>query len=159
MDKSISQTDEAGAALHKSTQRAITVAKGRIEDRPDIVKKLKTHLINVQVSDSFIPTDGPSAGITVAVAVISKLKKQLVKPYVAMTGAIALTGRVKAVGGIKEKVIAAVNSGVKEIILPESNRKDYDEDVPKSAKDKLEKVHFVEDIDQVLGIVLSDNPT
>lgn len=157
MDKSISQTDEAGDALHKSTQRAITVAKSKIENCPEIIKRLKTHLINVQVSDSFTPTDGPSAGITVAVATHSELTHQLVKPYVAMTGAISLTGRVRSVGGVREKVIAAANAGVKEVILPESNRKDFDEEVPQSAKLKLEKTHFVENIDQVLAIVFPKN--
>jgi len=157
IDKSISQTDEAGEALYKSNQRAVDVIKSKIENIPDFIKKLKSHLVTIQVSDDFSPVDGPSAGVAVVVAIYSKLTGQVVKPYIAMTGAIALLGRVKAVGGIKEKVIAAVNAGVKEIILPESNRKDFDEDVPQSAKSKLNQAYFVEDIDQVLEIVFLED--
>lgn len=157
IDKSISQTDKAGEDLHKSNQRAVDVVKSKIENIPNIVKKLKTHLIVIQVSDDFSPVDGPSAGVAVVVAIYSKLTGQVVKPYIAMTGAIALLGEVKEVGGIKDKVIAAVNAGAKEIILPESNRKTYNEKVPQSTKSKLDQVYFVEDIDQVLEIVFPED--
>lgn len=157
VDKSISQTDEAGAALYKSNHRAVDVVKSKVENNPNIVKKLKSHLITIQVSDDFNPVDGPSAGVAVVVAIYSKLTSQLVKPYIAMTGAIALLGKVRAVGGIKEKVIAAANAGIKEIVLPEANRKDFDEDVPQSAKSKLNHIYFTEDIDQVLEIVFQED--
>ncbi len=151
MDKSISQTDESEDDQYKSVQRAITVAKNWLEIHyPQTIEKLTTHLINTQVSDTFVKIGGPSAGITVCTAVISRLTNRPLRPYLAMTGAIALTGRVRAVGGIKAKIIAATNAGVKILILPESNRKDFDEDVPKSAKDKLDEVNFVENMDQVI---------
>ncbi|MBN2643794.1 MAG: endopeptidase La, partial [Victivallales bacterium] len=98
------------------------------------------------------PKDGPSAGITMTTALISLLTSRVVKPALSMTGEITLRGKVTPVGGIKEKVIAAIRAGVKIIILPEENRKDL-EDIPENIRKQIE-FKFVERIDSVLDFVL-----
>ena len=98
------------------------------------------------------PKDGPSAGVTIVVALASLLTQRRVRSDVAMTGEISLRGRVMRVGGIKEKVLAASRSGIKQVILPEQNRKDWVE-VPAEVRKKL-KVHFVRHISEALPLVL-----
>lgn len=151
-DKSISQTDEAGESLRKQVQRAVSVAKIMFKDDREIMKKLIKNQVNTQVSDDFTPVDGPSAGITVFIALYSDLTEMEVRPKIAMTGALALTRRVKAVGGIKEKSIAAVNAQAEELILPLANKPDFEEKVPQNVKNKLKQVYFVERIEQVIEI-------
>src|SRR5438034_7248095 len=93
--------------------------------------------LHIHVPAGATPKDGPSAGLTIAVALASLLTKTRVRSDVAMTGEISLRGRVMPVGGIKEKVLAASRSGIKGVILPEPNRKDWVE-VPSEAREKLQ---------------------
>lgn len=108
--------------------------------------------VHIHVPGGAIPKDGPSAGVTMLTAVTSLLLGKLVKNNLAMTGEITLRGQVLPVGGIKEKVLAAVQAGIREIILPERCRRDL-EDVPDSAKKKT-RFHFVSRMDEVLNIAL-----
>jgi ATP-dependent Lon protease len=98
------------------------------------------------------PKDGPSAGLTIAVALASLAQKVRVRSDVAMTGEISLRGRVLRVGGIKEKVLAAARSGVKQLILPAGNKNDWQE-VPDEIRRKL-KIHFVDRIAEALPLAM-----
>ncbi|HMA84169.1 MAG TPA: S16 family serine protease, partial [Desulfosalsimonadaceae bacterium] len=102
-----------------------------------------------------IPKDGPSAGIAMATALISALTNRPVNTFVAMTGEITLRGRVLPIGGLKEKSIGAVRSGIKTIIIPEKNKNELSE-IPKSVKRKIRFVP-VSSIDEVIAIAISDD--
>ncbi|HBS58172.1 MAG TPA: endopeptidase La, partial [Firmicutes bacterium] len=109
---------------------------------------LDKHDIHIHVPEGAIPKDGPSAGITMATAVVSALTNTPVRKEVAMTGEITLRGRVLPVGGIKEKMLAAHRAGVKKIIMPIENKRDMD-DIPVNVKRSLDFV-LVEHMDEVL---------
>jgi len=108
--------------------------------------------IHIHVPAGGIPKDGPSAGITIATAIVSLLTGRLARRDVAMTGEISLTGRVLPIGGVKEKLLAARRAGVKEVLLPARNRDDLD-DIPEEAKQDLQ-LFFVEDIREALAKAL-----
>jgi len=110
----------------------------------------------VHIPAGAIPKDGPSAGITLFIALASLLKNTCIRPDVAVTGEITLRGAVLPVGGIKEKVLAAHRAGIKVVILPERNQKDL-VDIPRQAREELE-ILFVKRVDEVLPLVLSDAP-
>ena len=104
--------------------------------------------IHIHVPEGAVPKDGPSAGITMLSALASAFTGRKMKPYLAMTGEITLSGRVLPVGGIKEKVLAAHRAGIKKIILPKENKRDLDE-IPANVKRNLEFI-LVEHMDDVL---------
>lgn len=122
------------------------------QERSPIGKKIHIH-----VPEAAIPKDGPSAGLAILAALVSLLSKRKVRDDVAMTGEITLRGKVLPVGGIKEKVLAAKESGIKLIILPEENKKD-EEDLPLSVKKAIErgeiKLQYVSEMKEVIDIVL-----
>ena len=99
-----------------------------------------------------IPKDGPSAGITMATALVSALSGRKVRSDVAMTGELTLTGRVLPIGGLKEKMLGAVRAGIKEIILPKDNEADL-EDIPTEVQERL-TFHLVETLDDVIAVAL-----
>src|SRR3989442_4298834 len=105
--------------------------------------------IHVHVPAGAIPKDGPSAGVTMAVALASRLTDRAVRPGLAMTGEVSLSGRVLPVGGIKEKVLAAHRAGVRSVILPKRNEKNLIEDVPAGVRDVM-TFHLVERVDEVI---------
>ena len=103
-----------------------------------------------------IPKDGPSAGVTMAAALVSELSRRPVRGDVAMTGEITLSGKVLPIGGVKEKVLAARRVGIREVILPRQNEKNVNEDLsPELRKDMT--IHLVSSIDEVLKLALTDN--
>jgi len=104
-----------------------------------------------------VPKEGPSAGITLAIAMISALTERKVRSDFSMTGEITLRGKVLPVGGVKEKVLAARRARIKHVILPAQNEKDL-VDIPKEALADL-KIHLVKDMKQVLDLVLLETPT
>jgi ATP-dependent Lon protease len=108
--------------------------------------------IHIHVPAGATPKDGPSAGLTIVAALASLFTQRRVRSDLAMTGEISLRGRVLRVGGIKEKVLAAARSGLKQVILPEQNRNDWLE-VPVEVREKM-KAHFVNEISQLFAIAL-----
>jgi ATP-dependent Lon protease len=138
--------------MKESAQAALTYARTRaklLNIEPDIFDETDIH---IHVPSGAIPKDGPSAGITMAVAMISALTGRPVRSDLAMTGEITLRGRIMPVGGIKEKAIAALRTGIREIILPEQNRKDISE-IPKAIRKKIRFI-LVKDMDEVMKIAL-----
>lgn len=129
-------TGSLGDVMKESARIALTCVRSRAAElkiTPDAFKKRDFH---IHVPAGATPKDGPSAGITLAVALASLLGGRPVLPFLAMTGELSLRGRVLPVGGIKEKVLAAARAGVKTVILPEANRQDL-EDVPREIRDRL----------------------
>src|SRR5699024_2476987 len=112
--------------------------------------------VHVHLPEGAVPKEGPSAGITLAIAIISAFTERAVRADYAMTGEVTLRGKVLPVGGIKEKVLAARRAGVRNVVLPKVNAKDL-KDVPKEALHDL-KIYPVENMQQVMDLVLLDPP-
>ena len=145
-------TGQLGDVMKESAQAAVSYARAharKLGIEEDFYQKLDIH---IHVPAGAIPKDGPSAGITVATALISALMKRPVSRDVAMTGEITLRGRVLPIGGLKEKSLAAFRAGIKTIILPDRNEKDLDE-VPKSLRRRLRWI-VVKNMSDVLKIAL-----
>jgi ATP-dependent Lon protease len=149
-------TGQLGDVMQESARAAITYARTRAKELGLADDFFKTHDIHIHVPAGAVPKDGPSAGITLATALISAATGRAVDRYIAMTGEITLRGLVLPVGGIKEKVLAAARAGVKAVILPRRNEKDL-ADVPKDVRDHLEII-LVDHMDQVLARALQQVP-
>ncbi len=146
-------TGQLGDVMKESAQAAMSYIRMQSESLGIAKDFFQKHDIHIHVPAGAIPKDGPSAGVTMATAITGVATACKAKPRFAMTGEITLTGRVLPVGGIKEKVLAARRAGIQQIILPERNRKDVDEDVPPQVKESMQ-FHFVSEISQVLGLAL-----
>jgi ATP-dependent Lon protease len=150
-------TGQMGEVMQESGQAALTYIKSRaaaLKIDMDAFERLDIH---VHMPEGGIPKDGPSAGITMATAIISALTGRAVHRHVGMTGEITLRGRVLPIGGVREKVLAAHRAGLKTVLLPEKNMKDLVE-LPKTAKSEL-KIIPIKHMDDVLAIALSDKVT
>ena len=146
-------TGQLGDVMKESVTAAMSWIRSHAVDLkldPEIFDKFEVH---VHVPAGSVPKDGPSAGITMVTALVSLFTGRKVRSRLAMTGEVTLTGQVMAIGGVKEKVLAAFRSGVTTIILPNDNKKDYLEEVPAEIRDQL-TVHFVEKVQQVLKIAM-----
>jgi ATP-dependent Lon protease len=145
-------TGQLGDVMKESASAALSVVRARTERLAidiDFLQKLDVHL---HVPDGATPKDGPSAGIAMTTALVSALTKVPVRADVAMTGEITLRGKVTAIGGLKEKLLAALRGGIRTVIIPEENRKDL-ADIPKTVTDSIEIVP-VRWIDEVLDLAL-----
>jgi ATP-dependent Lon protease len=145
-------TGQLGDVMKESARAALTYAKtyhARLGIPPENLKDLEIH---IHVPAGAVPKDGPSAGITMATALVSSLSGRAVRHDLAMTGEITLTGRVLPIGGVKEKVLGALRAGIQVVVLPADNESDLD-DLPAEAKERL-RFHFASDLGEVLGIAL-----
>jgi ATP-dependent Lon protease len=147
-------TGQLGDVMKESGQAALGLIKWRAEDFGIDEEVFFETDIHVHFPQGAIPKDGPSAGITMASAIISRLTGIPIRKDVAMTGEITLTGRVLPIGGLKEKALAAMRHGIKTIVIPDKNKKDL-EDIPEEYRAKLEFIP-VKTIDDVLEVVLTE---
>ena len=144
-------TGQLGDVMKESARAAWTYARSHAGGL-QIQDEMFDRDIHIHVPAGAIPKDGPSAGVTMASAVVSTLSGRPVRHDIAMTGEITLRGRVLPIGGVKEKVLGAVRAGISRIILPKENEPDL-EDLPKEVRDKIE-VYLVQELGEVLALTL-----
>ncbi len=147
-------TGHLGTVMKESAQAALSYARSKASDLGVALNAFGDLDVHVHVPEGAIPKDGPSAGITMATAIISVLTNRPVRRSVAMTGEITLRGNVLPIGGVKEKVLAARRAKIDTVILPEANRKNL-EDVPKLFRKGL-KFCFVSDVIEVFAIAMTE---
>jgi ATP-dependent Lon protease len=149
-------TGKIGDVMQESAQAAMSYVRSRAEDlglEKDFYQKIDIH---IHIPEGAIPKDGPSAGVTMATALVSALAKIPVRHDIAMTGELTLRGRVLPIGGLKEKILAAHRGGITKVVIPLENKKDLQE-VPVSVL-KAVQVETVEHMDEVLrkALLLGD---
>jgi ATP-dependent Lon protease len=146
-------TGQIGDVMQESVQAALSFLKSRAKGfgiDPEVFENMDIHL---HVPEGAIPKDGPSAGITVATAMLSVLTDKKVRHDVGMTGEITLRGKVLPIGGVREKVLAAHRAGLHTVILPAKNKKDMI-DIPAKVMEDM-KIEFVTKMDEVLKIAFA----
>jgi ATP-dependent Lon protease len=146
-------TGKLGDVMQESAQAAMSWVRSRTEDLGIARDFNRRSDVHIHIPEGAIPKDGPSAGITLATALVSALSRVPIRRDVAMTGEITLRGKVLPIGGVKEKLLAAHRAGVTSIILPKDNEKDL-ADIPKNVLDVM-KVYLVETMDEVLRTALA----
>jgi len=146
-------TGQLGDVMKESAQAALSYVRAHAAEIGAPENFYERHDIHIHVPAGAVPKDGPSAGITMTTALASLFSGRPVKPRLAMTGEVTLSGRVLPVGGIKEKVLAARRAGVRTVILPERNRKDLLEDIPEEVREAL-TFKLVRDVGEVLDLAL-----
>ena len=147
-------TGNLGNVMKESAMAALSYVRTNAKELNIDVEALEKADIHIHVPEGAIPKDGPSAGVTIATALVSVLSNRKVDRFAGMTGEITLKGRVLPIGGLKEKSIAASRSGLKKIIIPKGNEKDVD-DIPKEVRDILQ-IEFAETISDVLSFALKN---
>jgi ATP-dependent Lon protease len=149
-------TGQLGEVMQESAHAALSYIRGRTHELGLKESFYSSKDIHIHVPEGATPKDGPSAGITMCIALISALTKNPTLPSVAMTGEITLRGRVLAVGGLKEKLLAAKQHGIKLVLLPLENKDDIEEFKDEVSKDL--QIVYVDTMDEVLKLALSKNP-
>jgi ATP-dependent Lon protease len=153
----ITLTGKLGEVMQESARAALTCVRSRAEELGIDPKDFREKDLHIHVPEGAIPKDGPSAGITIATAMVSALTAKRARHDVAMTGEITLRGKVLPIGGVKEKLLAAHRFGLKTLILSKENEKDL-ADVPEEVREDL-VIHTVDSIDQVLDLAIeSEKP-
>lgn len=150
----LKRTGSLGDVMRESAEAAFSLVKSRAVSLGIEPEIFGTHDFHIHVPDGATPKDGPSAGVTMTTALVSLLTNRRAKARVAMTGEITLRGRVMAVGGIKEKVIAALRAGVKTVVIPQDNLKDL-EDIPREVRDKI-LFKSVSRVDEIFPLALEE---
>jgi ATP-dependent Lon protease len=150
-------TGQLGDVMKESARTALSWFRAHGKNYGADPAFFKDAEIHLHVPSGAIPKDGPSAGVTMVVALASELTRRPVRGDVAMTGEITLSGRVLPVGGIKEKVLAARRHGIREVILPKQNEKNVNEDLSEELRRDL-TIHLVSQIDEVLALALTPTP-
>ncbi len=151
-DLKLSLTGNLGNVMKESASLALAYIKAHQEDLRISEEVVKNNAVHIHVPEGAVPKDGPSAGITMVTSLVSSMTGRKVKAHLAMTGEISLRGKVLPVGGIKEKILAAKRSGIKEVILCKENEKDISE--INDIYIKGLSFHYVDTIDEVLSIAL-----
>jgi ATP-dependent Lon protease len=148
----VTLTGQLGDVMKESAQIALSYLRSHGDELDLPVSDLKDRGVHVHVPAGAVPKDGPSAGVTMTTALASLLSGRPVRPDVAMTGEVSLTGRVLPIGGVKQKLLAAHRAGVTTVLIPQRNEPDLD-DVPAEVLGKLD-VHPVSDVREVLALAL-----
>ena len=143
---------QLGDVMKESAQLARSYLRAHADKLGIAADWFDRHLIHLHVPAGATPKDGPSAGITMACALVSLAHGKAVKRRLGMTGELTLTGRVFPIGGVREKTVAARRSGLQTVIFPHANRADVDE-LPDYLKEKI-SIHFVQKLDDVLALAL-----
>jgi ATP-dependent Lon protease len=146
--KELTLTGQLGDVMKESAATALSFIRSHADKFGVDDAFFDTHDIHVHVPAGSIPKDGPSAGVTMLVALVSLISGRKVRPRLAMTGEITLRGEVLPVGGVKEKIIAAHRAGVKSVILPLRNQKDM-EDVPRHIQDQMSLI-FTDNMEDII---------
>ncbi|MCF8708949.1 endopeptidase La [Rhizorhapis sp. SPR117] len=146
-------TGQLGDVMRESAQAALSLIKSRAESLGVDAGRFEKNDIHIHVPAGATPKDGPSAGVAMFTALVSLLTGRTVRSDTAMTGEISLRGLVLPVGGIREKVVAAASAGIKRVMLPARNRRDYD-DIPEKAREKLEFI-WLEHVDEAVAAGLA----
>jgi ATP-dependent Lon protease len=154
---SLTLTGQLGDVMKESARAALSWVRAHATEWAIDPEFFKGSEIHIHVPSGAIPKDGPSAGVTMATALVSELTRRPVRGDVAMTGEITLSGRVLPVGGIKEKILAAKRAGIRELILPRQNEKNVKEDLNDELREGL-TIHLVNTIDEVLLLALLPVP-
>ncbi len=149
---SLTLTGQLGDVMQESARAALSYVRARAVQLPLPAEFFEQRDIHVHVPEGAIPKDGPSAGITMGMALLSAVAGVPVRQDLAMTGEITLRGKVLPVGGIKDKVLAAYRAGIREVILPVENEKDL-EDIPEDVRTAMQ-FHLVKDMDEVIPVAL-----
>ncbi len=152
----VTLTGQLGDVMKESAQAAVSYARSHAETLGIDPEFSTNHDIHIHVPAGATPKDGPSAGVTLATALVSALSNKAVRPKLCMTGEVTLRGRVLPVGGIKEKILAAVARGLTDVIIPKRNVKDL-EDIPADLLARI-TVHPVETLDEVFALAFSKAP-
>jgi ATP-dependent Lon protease len=150
-------TGQIGQVMQESMQAALTWVRSNATQLGIEENFFAEHDIHIHVPAGAIPKDGPSAGVTMATALVSLLTGRPVRPLTAMTGEITLSGNVLPIGGVKEKVLAAKRAGVRDVILPAENKMNVDEDLTPEQLEHL-NIHYVKTIGEVLDLALPSTP-
>ena len=149
---SLTLTGQLGDVMKESAQAALSYARSKARElklRDDFFSEIEIH---IHVPSGAIPKDGPSAGVTMCASLVSAVAGTPIRRDVAMTGEITLRGRVLAIGGLKEKVLAARRAGITHVIFPAANEKDLD-DIPRYVRKEM-TFHPVRHVDEVLELAL-----
>jgi len=150
-------TGQLGDVMQESAQAALSYTRSHATDLGISKRQFDKLDIHIHVPEGAIPKDGPSAGVTMATALVSALSRRPVHREIGMTGEITLRGRILGIGGLKEKVLAAHRAGLKKVLIPKKNEKDL-HDIPRRVRKDLEIV-FVERMDEVLPVALMPSPS
>jgi ATP-dependent Lon protease len=145
-------TGHLGDVMKESAQAALTYALSHAEELG--IPKKEKRSIHLHVPAGAVPKEGPSAGVAMAVALVSALSGRPVRHGTAMTGETTLTGRVRAIGGLKEKVLGAYRAGIRDIILPRDNEGDLEE-LPEGVREQT-RFHLVDTLDEAIALVIRD---
>jgi ATP-dependent Lon protease len=145
-------TGQLGDVMRESVDAALSYVRSRSSQLGIPDKEFKEVDLHIHLPAGAIPKDGPSAGITLTLAIASVFSRRPVRRDVAMTGEVTLRGKVLEIGGVKEKVLAAYRAGIRQLIMPKSNEKDL-RDVPQEVRDHM-AITFVEKMDEVLHLAL-----
>jgi ATP-dependent Lon protease len=152
-NKGFKQTGQLGSVMVESSEIAYSYVMARLKNYGVEENYFDQHFVHLHVPEGATPKDGPSAGVTMATALISMITRKPVRRELAMTGELTLTGHVLPIGGVKEKVIAARRAGYRTLLFPEANRKDFDE-LPDYLKKGL-KAHFAARYEDVFKVAFS----